>query len=279
MPVVDVSGVQLFYERHVGHGDRPPVVLVCGTGQPAASWTMFGMIGTFTAAGHDVITFENRGMPPSTCPTPPWTTDDMANDVIGLMSELCDQPAHVLGASLGANIVHVVALRRPDLVRSATMVVGGTQFVAGYQPLMRGVLELFVEHGHVPGWFDTYVNIMSILPPAARADASQIASIEAMADTFVAGFGPGGQHGQIAANVSWMDGGEARITELADMQVPCLMTAHEHDPFFALADMQRAAATIPDCRLEVFSGISHVPADPDSLARLNAVAVEHFAMH
>jgi pimeloyl-ACP methyl ester carboxylesterase len=97
------------------------------------------------------------------------------------------------------------------------------------------------------------------------------------ADTFVAGFDPGGQHGQIAANVSWMDGGESRINELAGMQVPCLMTANEHDPFFALADMERAAATIPDCRLEIFPGISHVQVDP--LARLNTVAIEHFSTH
>ena len=204
MPVVNVNGIDLAYERHLGAGggDKPPVILVCGTGQQAVSWTMFGLIATFTSAGYEVITFENRGMRPSTCPPPPWTTDDMADDAIGLISQLCDQPVHLLGASLGANIVHAAALRRPDLVRTATMVVGGTQFVAGYQPLMRGVVELFEEHGRIPAAIDLYVNIMSILPPAARADPDQIASIEALADTFIAGFGPGGQHGQIAANVS-----------------------------------------------------------------------------
>jgi len=240
---------------------------------------MFGLIGTYTADGHDVITFENRGMVPSSCPPPPWTTDDMADDVIGFVTELCAEPAHVLGASLGANIVHAVALRRPDLVRSATMVVGGTQFVPGYEPLMRGFVELYERGLDVPAPFHLYVNILSILPPAARNDAEQIRAMEGLADTFVAGFGPGGQYGQIAANVSWMDGGEECITELAGMQVPCLMTAHEHDPFFALADMRRAAATIPDCRIEVFPGISHVPTDPDALTRLNAVTAEFFAAH
>ena len=120
---------------------------------------------------------------------------------------------------------------------------------------------------------------MSILPPAGRADAGQIAAIEELADTFVAGFGPGGQHGQTAANASWMDGGESRITELAGMQVPCLMTANEHDPFFALADMQRAAALIPDCQLEEFPGISHVPVNPDTLARLNEVTAKFVSTH
>ena len=40
-----------------------------------------------------------------------------------------------------------------------------------------------------------------------------------------------------------MNGGESRITELAGMQVPCLMTANEHDPFFALDLGEVAAAT------------------------------------
>lgn len=280
MPIVHTNGLDLSYERHVGGGgNKPPVVLVCGTGQQASSWTWLGLIETFTSAGHDVIAFENRGIQPSACPPPPWTTDDMADDVIGIVSQLCDQRVHLLGASLGANIVHVVALRRPDLVRTATMVVGGTQLLAGYQSLMRGELECLEETGRVPAPINLYVNIMSILPPAARADAGQIASIEALAESFLAGFGPGGQHGQIAATVAWIDGGESRITELTGMQVPCLMTAAEHDPFFALADMEQAAALIPDCRLEVFPGSSHVPVDPDTLARLNAVTAEFISTH
>ena len=280
MPIVNANGLTFSYERHgAGGGDAPAVVLVCGTGQQASSWTWLGLIETFTSAGHEVIAFDNRGVQPSACPPPPWTTEDMADDVIGLISELCDQPAHLLGASLGANIVHSVALRRPDLVRTAMMIVGGTQFVAGYQPLVRAEVALFEEHGRIPTELDLYTNIMSILPPDGRTDAGQIASIKELADTFVGGFGEGGQHGQVAANASWMDGGESRIAELANIQVPCLMTANEHDPFFALADMQRGAALIPDCRLEVFPGQSHVPADPDALARLNAVAAEFVAAH
>ena len=280
MPIVNANGLTFSYERHVGGGgDKPPAVLVCGTGQQTSSWTWLGLIETFTSAGHDVISFENRGIQPSSCPPPPWTAEDMADDVIGILNELCDQPVHLLGASLGANIVELVALRRPELVRTAMLLVGGTQSLAGYQPLMRGELECLEEMGRIPAAINLYVNIMSILPPAARADPDQIAAIEALSDSFLEGFGPGGQHGQIAANVSWIDAGESRVAELTRMRVPCLMMAAEHDPFFALADMQRAAALIPDCRLEVLHGSSHVPVGPDTLARLNSVTADFVSTH
>ena len=280
MPVINVKDVELSYQHHPGaNSRRGPVVLVCGTGQQTSSWNAFGIVAALTSAGHDVITFENRGMPPSSCPPPPWTTDDMADDVMGLVSELCDQPVHLMGTSLGANIVHTLALRRPDLVKSAAMIIGGTQFVAGYQPLVRGMLELLENHGRIPKGIDTYVNILSILPPAERADPERIKTIEALADTFIDGFGPGGQHGQIAANVSWIDGGGSRITELAAMQIPCLMIANEHDPFFALSDMRQAAATIPDCRLEILTGVAHVPLTHDANTNLNTFTTQFFAEH
>ena len=281
MPVVEVNGIDLVYERYpASTGVRgAPVVLVCGTGQPASSWSMFGTVEGLMAAGHEVITFDNRGVAPSACPAPPWSTDDMAEDVIGVISQLCDRPVHLLGASLGANIVHAVAMRRPDLVRTAIMTVGGTQFCAGYQPLARGLLEIIEHTGRIPAALDLYTMILAMLPPAARSDPAQIAAVDALAEMFTVAFGPGGQHGQMAANVGWMDGGDARITELAGMQVPCLMTANEHDPFFAPADMKRAAATIPDCQLEVIPGVSHVVLDPDWAARTNAITIEFLSMH
>jgi pimeloyl-ACP methyl ester carboxylesterase len=61
MAEATVNGVRLVYDVH---GSGEPVVLVCGTGQPAFSWDVF-QVPALTAAGYQVVTFDNLGREPS----------------------------------------------------------------------------------------------------------------------------------------------------------------------------------------------------------------------
>ena len=54
MPNAIVNGISIDYSVT---GDGPPVLLICGTGQPADLW--FAQVADLTAAGHTVITFDN----------------------------------------------------------------------------------------------------------------------------------------------------------------------------------------------------------------------------
>ena len=56
MPNAIVNGISIDYSVT---GDGPPVLLICGTGQPADLW--FAQVADLTAAGYTVITFDNRG--------------------------------------------------------------------------------------------------------------------------------------------------------------------------------------------------------------------------
>ena len=56
MPNAVVNGISIGYSAA---GDGPPVLLVCGTGQPAGPW--FAQATDLAAAGHTVITVDNRG--------------------------------------------------------------------------------------------------------------------------------------------------------------------------------------------------------------------------
>src|ERR1700733_6517112 len=114
MAAIDVDGVRLVYNIS-GHG--PPLVLVCGTGQAAYTWSLF-QVPALVAAGYTVITFDNRGMPPSDCPPAPYTVQEMAHDLAGLIEGLGLAPCRVVGFSLGAMIAQELALARPDLVRA-----------------------------------------------------------------------------------------------------------------------------------------------------------------
>src|SRR5476649_796917 len=62
MAVAKVNGIEIAYEVH---GEGEPLVLVCGTGQRADSWSFLGMVTEPVEQGYQVVTFDNRGMAPS----------------------------------------------------------------------------------------------------------------------------------------------------------------------------------------------------------------------
>src|SRR5919197_374410 len=125
MPEVDVRGIKLVYDVH---GEGTPIVMICGTGQPAAMWAMAGGFDAQLNAGYQVVTFDNRGIAPSDVPPPPYTVEEMADDAIGLLDHLDRGPYILQGASLGGLITQTIALQRPDLVRACIFVVGCGNF-------------------------------------------------------------------------------------------------------------------------------------------------------
>ena len=137
MPTIEVDSVRLAYDSH---GDGPPVVLVCGTGQAAYTWSLF-QVPALVEAGYRVITFDNRGVAPSDCPPAPYTVQEMAGDAAGLIEGLDLGPCRVVGLSLGALITQELALARPDLVRAAVMM--GT--LGRQDAFRRAVTESWVE--------------------------------------------------------------------------------------------------------------------------------------
>ena len=108
MADAEVNGTRLAYEVH---GSGAPLVLVCGTGQRADSWTLMGTVAEAVGDGYQVVTFDNRGMPPSDAPPPPYTVEQMADDTIGLIEHLGLRDVGVAGISLGGFITFEVAHR------------------------------------------------------------------------------------------------------------------------------------------------------------------------
>src|SRR5258708_2865853 len=112
MPNAIVNAVRIDYSTA---GDGPPVLLICGTGQPADLW--FAQVTDLAAAGHTVITFDNRGCGRSQAPPTPYSVNDMAADTAALIEHLRPAPCDVIGYSLGGFIAQELAVTRADLVR------------------------------------------------------------------------------------------------------------------------------------------------------------------
>ena len=257
MAEATVNGVRLVYEQR---GEGTPLLMICGTGQTAAMWELGGLLTAILDAPCSVTTFDNRGILPSECPEPPWTTADMAEDAIALIEHLEIGPCHVLGASLGANITQTVALKRPDLVRSAIFLVGGGNFCLSARLMLKGNVELLRQGVEVPREMAQASMLEAALTGPQRQDDAMVGQILELTEGLTTSFGPGGQLGQTSANLAWAD--DDHLAAAGDLAMPCLMLAAEHDAYFAPAMLRRVAETIPDARYVEIPGSAHITTDP-----------------
>ena len=117
MTELTLADVTIAYDEF-GPADGAPVVLIGGCGQPALAWQV-GVVPALVAAGFRVITFDNRGVAPSSSPPAPYSVDQMAGDTLALLDHLQIATAHVVGHSLGGWIAETIAARHPERVRTA----------------------------------------------------------------------------------------------------------------------------------------------------------------
>jgi pimeloyl-ACP methyl ester carboxylesterase len=275
MPVARVNDVELSFDDR--GGDGVPLLLVCGTNMQAAMWDGFGRPG-LDAAGYRTIAFDNRGIPPSEVATPPYTTEQMADDAIGLLEHLELDRAFVMGASLGANIVQAMSLKRPDLVRAAVLAVGGGNFSSSGRLGLQLAVAAMRAGGEVRelAWKSSLLD--ATLAPAQRHDDDAIAFVlDLLGDSFLTTSNWDGLLGQMEANLAWAE--EDHLSELVDMQPPVLLIGNEFDNNFSVRGREAAATTIPNSSLFVLEGAPHLPLDPAAAETTQAEVLSFLAAH
>lgn len=123
MPLASVNGIQLNYDdrRPLGLGaSGEPVVFISGRGGAGRTWHLH-QVPVFRSAGYRTITFDNRGIAPSSDGADGFTIDDMVADTAALIEHLDAGPARVVGVSMGAFITQELMLARPDLVSAGVL--------------------------------------------------------------------------------------------------------------------------------------------------------------
>jgi len=96
-------------------GDGPPIFLIHGIGASRHGWD--GVIRRLRQS-YRCITYDLRGHGVSPMPPPPYSLDDLVEDLEALRQELGIPKAHFIGHSLGGMIGPAYARRHPDRVRS-----------------------------------------------------------------------------------------------------------------------------------------------------------------
>lgn len=269
MPEVVANGIRLAYEEK---GEGEPVLLVAGTGQARETWEFF-QIPALVEAGYRVVSFDNRGMPPSECPPEPYTVQEMAADAAGLIEALELAPVRVAGLSLGAFITQELALARPDLVRCAVMM--GTLGRQGWKgkALTASWIDFDRSGIQLPKNYDIICQLPMLFSAHTLADDEFVKMFIELGMSAPSWEDPG-RIGQHMADHAYDD----RLHELAKITVPCMVMTFELD-MLTLAPMGREVAeAIPGCKLVEIPQVGH-GAPIEAPGPVNAALIEFFAAH
>jgi 3-oxoadipate enol-lactonase len=117
VPVARANGVDLYYEVR---GTGAPVVFLNATAWPADVWALSCLPAL--AERFQTVAFDWRGVGRSTWAPPPYSTDLLADDLLGLLDALGIERAHLFAMSMGGRVAQLAALRWPERLRSLVLV-------------------------------------------------------------------------------------------------------------------------------------------------------------
>jgi pimeloyl-ACP methyl ester carboxylesterase len=253
MPELKLEDVTIAYDTF-GPSTGEPVVLVCGLSQPAGAWQL-GMVPALVAAGYFVVTFDNRGVEPSSSPPAPYSVDEMVDDTIGLLDHLGLTRVSIAGYSMGGWIAETLAFRNPDRVRAAVFIGScnvGTSWEKAITTVERDLARLDPE---LPQWFNA-VETMRYLPNRELQQDNVVDDWLALIGELPPWPNPG-RLGQYEAALAWSLDTE-RTSRWPHLQMPCLVLAFEYDVDSPPKRANEAASRIPDATFVEVPGASHL---------------------
>lgn len=252
------DGVELCVDEYGDPAD--PLVLLVHGAAVSMDWWDVGLCEAIAAGGRRVVRYDHRDTGRSTTGrpgTPAYDAGALERDCADLVTAL-GAPAHLVGLSMGGGIAQSLALRRPALVASLTLV--ATCAVGGVDGDLPGptpeLSRLFSDPPPDPDWSDRSAVVDWLVDaerafagpgfdePRARAIAAQV--VERSTDPAAAG-----NHWLV---VGEDDGPPLDVHAIA---VPTLVVHGADDPMFPLPHAEALAAAVPGARLLVIDQMGH----------------------
>ncbi len=225
-------------------GEGPPVVLSHALGLDLHMWDALAsrLAGTMT-----VLRYEHRGHGGSAVPAGPYTMDALVDDAARVIREWGRGPVAWIGLSMGGMVGQGLAVRYPELLRSAVLANTAARYPAAAAPTWATRIAS-VEQGGMAAVADAVVErYLGADYRAAHADVA--AALRAR----LLRCDPAGYVAccHAVANVDWLD-------RLAAVRMPVLVIAGGRDAG-ATPEMARAIAErIAGAELTVFDEASHL---------------------
>ncbi|MDG2005549.1 MAG: alpha/beta hydrolase [Novosphingobium sp.] len=119
-------------------GEGPDVVLIASAMRGAGDFSM--LQDDLSKAGFRSIAIHMRGAGRSHGPESDFTLHDIAEDVAGVIEELCEGPVHIVGHALGNIVARGTASFHPELIRSVMVMPCGGHDLGKY-PVTDDVIQ------------------------------------------------------------------------------------------------------------------------------------------
>lgn len=292
MPKVQANQIELYYESF-GADHAPAIILIMGLNMQLIGWSDI-FCKTLADAGYRVIRFDNRDVGLSQkiegqrAPDilrsmllaqlgrsfdTPYTLDDMALDVIGLMNALDIEKAHIAGASMGGMIAQLIAARYPSRCHSLLSIMSSSGHPKYMLPPKFSVAKemLFTRpkstsKEDVVQWGLTLWRMLdSPVYPRSESEWRKI-----LEDRYDRCFYPPGYPRQLAAIMAC----GSRRELLRTIKLPTLVLHGDHDALVSIEAGQDTAAHIPGARFRVVEGMGHT-ISPGIIPTLTRYMIEH----
>ena len=238
------TGVELYYAER---GAGPPVVFSHGL---LWSGRMYDAQVAALSSSHRCITYDHRGQGDSPLSPAPYDMDMLADDAAVLIEKLGAAPCHFVGLSMGGFVGLRLALRRPELLRSLTLIGSAADGEPRWnRPKYRAMALIARRIGF--GLMVPMVMRIMFGPPFLRDPARS--SLRARLAAELGALAIEGVEPALSAVI------ERRpiLDELQRIRTPTLVLHGAEDRAIVLARSERTAAAIAGARLVVVPRAGH----------------------
>lgn len=256
-----------------------PAVFVHGLGGASTNWTdLMGLLaGHVDGAALDLPGFGHSPPPPSQS----YALRTHVRAVIDLLERQARGPVHLFGNSLGGTVATRVAARRPDLVRTLTLVSPALPslrprrgvdarmpllLVPGISTLLSRRLAEVTPEQRAKAVIDLCYAQPSLVPEEHRREAIEEITRRAGLAHGETAF-TGSLRGMIGA---WLERGPRNLWRQAGtVRVPTLLIWGTEDRLVDVSLAPKALAAFPESRLLVLPNVGHVAQleQPETCAR------------
>ena len=256
MPLVPIGDSELYYEEQ-GAGD--PIVFSHGL---LWSGRMYAAQMAALSDKWRCIAYDHRGQGRSATSPSPYGMDTLADDAARLIDKLKAGPCHFVGLSMGGFVGLRLALRRPELLRSLTLI----DTAADREPRLNvpkyAAMEWAARKVGMKYLVPSVMKIMfggAFLRDRARAglrseQAAQLAALEPV---------------RMKAALESVTQRHAVQSSLGAIKTPSLVLHGEDDRAIKLARATKMALAIPGAQLVVIARAGHTSTveEPEAISR------------
>ena len=278
MPRVDVGKVVLEYDVH-GDLDGEVILPVLGLIDQLDHWPD-SICRAMAAEGYATIRFEGRdcglstqcdelGMPnlgevlaatiQGQIPSIPYTLFDLADDAIALLNALGVDRAHLVGYSMGGQVVQCAAIAHPERVKSIALLMSSSRaptLPSGLGEASDASFDLTLPYDSPDAAIERIARLSRVTQGRAFRESESEIFARASAQ-FARAHNPAGVARQIAALL----GTAPTHDQLARIGAPVTIIHGTDDCFFPIEHAHDLQQRLPHAALEIIEGAGHAITD------------------